>query len=310
LPLELSTRDGFAGKPLVYSTTNGTVALRSSRGARVIYAASLRNVAATLADLGVQHRGAPVVIVCAGSAGALNLEDFYAAGCFVERLSLTLDPARDFSDTALAARAAVSRERRLDGALRRAHRTHRLRRRQQRRGAARGGDRCVDARCNSRRRSRGQDFVMVILDPTTDLSTWVGREVAVSPWLTITQQQIDAFAEVTIDPQWIHVDPERAARESPFGTTIAHGFLTLSLLSHLYQSCIELSPRRLGINVGFNRVRFTSPVKVDSRIRGRFALQKLEPIAGGFQFTWNATIDVEGDTKPACVTEWVTRVLV
>jgi len=131
----------------------------------------------------------------------------------------------------------------------------------------------------------------------------------VSPWLTITQQQIDVFADVTIDRQWIHVDPQRSARDSPFGTTIAHGFLTLSLLSHLYQSCIDLSPRRLGINVGFNRVRFTSPVKVDSSIRGRFTLQKLEPIAGGFQFVWSATIDIEGETKPACVAEWVTRVL-
>ena len=106
LPLELSRADGFAGKPLVYSTTNGTVALRNSRGARVIYAASLRNAAATLAHVGAHHQGAPVVIVCAGSAGALNLEDFYAAGCFIERLALTLDPARDLSDTALAARAA------------------------------------------------------------------------------------------------------------------------------------------------------------------------------------------------------------
>ena len=150
---------------------------------------------------------------------------------------------------------------------------------------------------------------MVTLDPTTDLSIWVGREVAVSPWLTMTQQQIDAFAEVTMDRQWIHVDPERAARESPFGTTIAHGLLTLSMLPHLSHSCIELAPRRMGINVGFNRVRFTSPVKVRDRIRGRFTLQKLEPIAGGFQFTWNATIDIEGETKPACVAEWVTRVL-
>jgi acyl dehydratase len=151
---------------------------------------------------------------------------------------------------------------------------------------------------------------MVILDPTTDLSIWAGREVAASPWLTITQQQIDAFADVTIDQQWIHVDPERAARESPFGTTIAHGFLTLSLLPHLSQSSFTVSPRRLGINVGFNRVRFTSPVKVGARVRGRFALQKLEPIAGGLQFTWNATIDIEGEAKPACVAEWVTRALV
>jgi len=151
---------------------------------------------------------------------------------------------------------------------------------------------------------------MIQLDPGTDLSGWVGREVAASPWLVITQAQIDAFADVTIDQQWIHVDPQRAASESPFGVTIAHGFLTLSLLSHLYQSCIEVAPRRFGINVGMNRVRFTSPVKVDSRIRGRFTLQKLEPITGGYQFVWNAVVEIDGEAKPACVAEWVTRALV
>ncbi|MEO7761258.1 MAG: MaoC family dehydratase [Casimicrobiaceae bacterium] len=151
---------------------------------------------------------------------------------------------------------------------------------------------------------------MVHLDPTTDLSTWIGREVAVSPWLDITQKMIDEFADVTRDPQWIHIDPERAARDSPFGTTIAHGFLTLSLLPHLYQSCIEIAPRRMGINVGLNRVRFTAPVKVNSRVRGRFEIQKIEPIEGGLQFVWKATIEVDGTPKPACIAEWVTRALV
>jgi len=137
-----------------------------------------------------------------------------------------------------------------------------------------------------------------------------GTEVAVSPWLDITQKMIDAFADVTCDPQWIHIDPARAAAESPFGTTIAHGFLTLSLLSHLYQSCIEISPRRMGINVGMNRVRFVTPVKVASRVRGHFAIQEVKPIDGGIQITWNVTVEVEGEAKPACVAEWLTRVLV
>ena len=106
---------------------------------------------------------------------------------------------------------------------------------------------------------------MITLDPRTDLSIWAGREVAVSDWLEIAQAKVDEFADATLDRQWIHVDPERAARESPFGGTIAHGFLTLSLLSHLYQTCIRLEPRRMGINVGFNRVRFTAPVKVGTR---------------------------------------------
>jgi acyl dehydratase len=151
---------------------------------------------------------------------------------------------------------------------------------------------------------------MVHLDPTTDLSAWVGREVAVSPWIAVTQQQIDTFAVVTEDRQWIHIDPARAQAESPFGTTIAHGFFTLSLLSHLYQTCIDFSPRRLGINVGFNRVRFTAPVKVNTRIRGRFAIQRIEKLDGGVQFVWNATVEIEGAAKPALVAEWVTRALV
>lgn len=150
---------------------------------------------------------------------------------------------------------------------------------------------------------------MITLDPRTDLSPWVGREVAVSGWLEIAQSRVDAFADATGDRQWIHVDPERAARESPFGGTIAHGFLTLSLLSEFYVSSIELKPRRMGINVGLNRVRFTAPVRVGARIRGRFVLDKLEAIEGGLQFVWKVTIEIEGSDKPACVAEWVTRVL-
>ena len=151
---------------------------------------------------------------------------------------------------------------------------------------------------------------MVHLDPRSDLSSLQGTEVAVSPWLDVTQRMIDEFADVTCDPQWIHIDPARAAAESPFGTTIAHGFLTLSLLPHLYQTCIDISPRRMGINVGMNRVRFVTPVKVDSRVRGRFAIQEVKPIEGGIQIAWNATVEIEGEAKPACVAEWLTRALV
>ncbi|MBK7473390.1 MAG: MaoC family dehydratase [Betaproteobacteria bacterium] len=150
---------------------------------------------------------------------------------------------------------------------------------------------------------------MITLDPRTDLSIWAGREVAVSDWLEIAQAKVDEFADATLDRQWIHVDPERAARESPFGGTIAHGFLTLSLLSHLYQTCIRLEPRRMGINVGFNRVRFTAPVKVGTRIRARFALDRAETVKDGLQFVWKVTIESEGSDKPACVAEWVTRAL-
>ena len=150
---------------------------------------------------------------------------------------------------------------------------------------------------------------MITLDPRTDLSHWVGREVAVSDWLQIAQPQVNEFADATGDQQWIHVDPERAGRESPFGGTIAHGLLTLSLLPALYQSCMEISPRRMGLNVGFNRVRFTAPIRVGTRIRGRFALHQLESIKDGLQFIWRVTIESEGNEKPACVAEWVTRAL-
>ena len=151
---------------------------------------------------------------------------------------------------------------------------------------------------------------MITLDPSDNLASRIGSEIAVSDWMTVEQPRIDEFAEATDDRQWIHVDPDRAARETAFGGTIAHGLLTLSLLPKLMQSTITIDPKRMGINVGFNRVRFTSPVKVGSRIRGRFLLQNLEPIDGGFQFTWKVTIELDGSAKPACVAEWVTRALV
>ena len=151
---------------------------------------------------------------------------------------------------------------------------------------------------------------MITIDPTGNLASKIGSEIAISEWMTVDQPRIDAFAEATDDRQWIHVDPERAARETTFGGTIAHGLLTLSLMPKLMQSTITVEPKRMGINVGFNRVRFTSPVKVGSRIRGRFLLQNLEPIDGGFQFTWKVTIELDGSAKPACVAEWVTRALV
>ena len=151
---------------------------------------------------------------------------------------------------------------------------------------------------------------MIALDLNDSLAARTGTEVAVSEWVLVDQPMIDAFAEVTDDAQWIHVDPIRAARETPFGGTIAHGLLTLSLLPKLFHATIALEPRRMGINVGFNRVRFTAPVKVGTRIRGRFVLEKLEPIDSGFQFAWKVTVESEGSAKPACVAEWVTRALV
>ena len=151
---------------------------------------------------------------------------------------------------------------------------------------------------------------MVRLDLKGDIGSRIGEEIAISDWVLVDQQMVDDFADATDDPQWIHVDPERARRETPFGGTIAHGLLTLSLLPKLMYSTISLENRRMGINVGFNRVRFTAPVKVGTRIRGRFVLDKLETIDSGYQFTWKVTIESEGSEKPACVAEWVTRALV
>jgi acyl dehydratase len=139
-----------------------------------------------------------------------------------------------------------------------------------------------------------------------DLQALVGEPIGDSDWITVDQQRIDLFAQATGDHQWIHVDPQRAA-QGPFGTTIAHGFLTLSLLPELTASAIHIDDVRMGVNYGLNRVRFTAPVPVGSRLRGRFRLLAFEPIAGGAQLTIEATIEREGSDKPACIAESVTR---
>ena len=140
-----------------------------------------------------------------------------------------------------------------------------------------------------------------------ELAACVGQEVAVSDWLTITQQQVNLFAEATGDHQWIHVDTEKAAA-GPFGGPIAHGFLTLSLLPKFFESSFEIIGSRMGVNYGLNKVRFTSPVPVGSRLRARMKLLASEPIANdGVQMTWEVTVEREGATKPVCVAESLVR---
>lgn len=135
----------------------------------------------------------------------------------------------------------------------------------------------------------------------------VGSEIAVSDWVMITQQRIDLFAQATGDHQWIHVDPERAAR-GPFGTTIAHGYLTLSLIPEFFASSIELRGVRMSVNYGLNRVRFTAPVPVDSELRARFRLERVEDLAdGGMQTTWQAVIERKGSERPVCIAETIAR---
>lgn len=141
----------------------------------------------------------------------------------------------------------------------------------------------------------------------TQLQLQVGEEIGVSPWFKIEQARIDQFAGAIVDPQWIHVDPERARRESPYGGTIAHGFLTLSLLSHLLESAVDVSRMKMGVNYGLNKVRFTDAVPSGSRVRARFVLSKLEHLKGGSQLTWGVTVEREGSDKPVCVAEWLTR---
>ncbi|HTO99073.1 MAG TPA: MaoC family dehydratase [Myxococcales bacterium] len=140
-----------------------------------------------------------------------------------------------------------------------------------------------------------------------DLRKQIGREVAVGEWLTVTQERIDLFAEATEDRQWIHVDPARAKAESPFGGTVAHGFLTLSLLPRLSADTVELPPARLTVNYGLNKVRFPAPVRAGQRIRAHFTPKEIEEVPSGVQLTWTVTIELEGSDKPACVAETVSR---
>jgi acyl dehydratase len=134
----------------------------------------------------------------------------------------------------------------------------------------------------------------------------IGRE-AVSSWCDVAQERITTFADATEDRQWIHLDADRASRESPYGTTIAHGFLTLSLISRLLRDAVAITGTRMAVNYGLNKVRFPAPVPSGSRLRGRFTLQHVEPITGGVQVTWNAVIEREGGEKPCCVAEWLVR---
>ena len=135
----------------------------------------------------------------------------------------------------------------------------------------------------------------------------VGTDLGTSEWRTVDQERISRFADVTEDHQWIHLDAERAARESPFGATIAHGYLTLSLVSVMLGEIVSFGGIKFAVNYGTNKVRFPSPVKVDSRVRGSGVLSAVEEVPGGIQTTVTVTIEVEGQEKPACVAEILSR---
>jgi acyl dehydratase len=139
-----------------------------------------------------------------------------------------------------------------------------------------------------------------------DLQALVGQEIGISDWIVVDQKRIDQFAEATGDHQWIHVDPVRAA-DGPFGKTIAHGFLTLSLVPEMFATAFGIDDVHMGVNYGLNRVRFTAPVPSGSRVRGHFVLKAYEPIEGGAQLAVEVRVELEGSSKPACVAETLSR---
>ena len=148
----------------------------------------------------------------------------------------------------------------------------------------------------------------LVLETPRSLRDLVGRELSLTDWFAISQERIATFAEVTEDRQWIHVDRERAERESPYSTTIAHGFLTLSLLSRFMKEAIQIRRGvRMSVNYGLNRVRFPSPVRTDSKIRVRFTVRSLKDVPDALEAVFDARVEVQGSDKPCCVAEWVVR---
>lgn len=150
---------------------------------------------------------------------------------------------------------------------------------------------------------------MTVFETPDELLNFVGKEVGVSEWLEVTQDRVDTFADATDDHQWIHVDPVKAA-DGPYGRTIAHGYLTLSLLAPLMRDTYEVKNRKLAVNYGLNKVRFPAPVPVGSRIRARNVLQSAERKDDMVQIVWSVTVEIEGAPKPACVAESLVRIYV
>lgn len=148
----------------------------------------------------------------------------------------------------------------------------------------------------------------LVVETMVSLKEFVGCEIGVTDWFKMAQERIDQFAEATEDRQWIHVDSKRAQRESPYGSTIAHGFLTLSLVSYFMKQVIQFrGGMRMAVNYGLNHVRFPSPVRAGSNIRARFGLVSLEESADALQAVFSVTMEVENSEKPCCVAEWVVR---
>ena len=147
-----------------------------------------------------------------------------------------------------------------------------------------------------------------VIENLDALKDFVGREISITDWFEITQDRILKFAEATEDRQWIHLDPARAQRESPYGTTIAHGFLTVSLLSHLSEQTLQIQNGvAMIVNYGLNRVRFPAPVLAGSNIRARFTLQSLKNVGDAREASFSVVVEVQNQSKPCCVAEWIIR---
>jgi len=146
------------------------------------------------------------------------------------------------------------------------------------------------------------------IDSMDELKTWIGKEAGVSDWLTITQERINQFAALSEDLQWIHVDVERARQESPFGAPIAHGFLTVALLTRLVRDAVEIRvPSKLLVNYGFNRLRFAAPVPAGTRIRAHVTPNSITAVTGGAEVAWGVVVEIENHAKPALAAEWLLR---
>ena len=148
-----------------------------------------------------------------------------------------------------------------------------------------------------------------VIESVDDLKSWIGRETGTGDWLTITQERIDRFAQLSEDSQWIHVDVERARSESPFGAPIAHGFLTVAMLTRLVRDAVAVRiPSKLLVNYGFNRLRFPAPVPAGSRIRARVTAHSVTEVAGGIEVAWGVLVEIESQAKPALAAEWLLRI--
>ena len=148
----------------------------------------------------------------------------------------------------------------------------------------------------------------IVLDSLESLKSYTGREIATTDWLAVSQEMIDQFAEATGDRQWIHVDPERAKRESPYGTTVAHGFLTLALMSHFVREALQFPANlKRAINYGLNRVRFPAPVRAGDKIRARILVKSCADLPSGVEAIFEITIENESGVRPCCVAEWILR---